>query len=364
MDLASQRASSRRTVLAAAAGGIAAAVAGMLGRPSSVAAVNGDAVLVGQTRYGSATTAIDTSASPATAFMALSNAGAAVAASSESGYGVYAGSVSSYGVHAASDSSAGVFGTSVSGNGLYGSSVLGIGVQGFAEAAGQTGVFGQCDQGYGVGGYSALGGGTRGGTEDGIGVEGYANGSGTGAGGYSVNGIGVEALSTMGLALKVTGKVKLNRSGRRLAAAGATYLDVPVTGGVTTSNLCFANLATYRTGVYVAAVRPTRPRPGSASISTRRCPWQPTWPGWSWTSSGPAQGATGGRLVALGAWRSLVAHLNGVQEVERSNRSAPTTLSHEQDPPVTRRVFRFRGPCVRRNARAGGGGSQETIRGG
>ena len=33
----------------------------------------------------------------------------------------------------------------------------------------------------------------------------------------------------------------------------------------------------------------------------------------------------GARLRRLGAWRSLVAHLNGVQEVERSNRSAPTT---------------------------------------
>ncbi len=33
-----------------------------------------------------------------------------------------------------------------------------------------------------------------------------------------------------------------------------------------------------------------------------------------------------GKLVFLvGAWRSLVAHLNGVQEAERSNRSAPTT---------------------------------------
>ena len=28
--------------------------------------------------------------------------------------------------------------------------------------------------------------------------------------------------------------------------------------------------------------------------------------------------------TSVGAWRSLVAHLNGVQEVERSNRSAPT----------------------------------------
>ena len=33
-------------------------------------------------------------------------------------------------------------------------------------------------------------------------------------------------------------------------------------------------------------------------------------------------GALKGQLV--GAWRSLVAHLNGVQEAERSNRSAPT----------------------------------------
>ena len=30
-------------------------------------------------------------------------------------------------------------------------------------------------------------------------------------------------------------------------------------------------------------------------------------------------------LAVLGAWRSLVAHLNGVQEVPRSNRGAPTT---------------------------------------
>ena len=51
-----------------------------------------------------------------------------------------------------------------------------------------------------------------------------------------------------------------------------------------------------------------------------------------------------GRLVDLGAWRSLVAHLNGVQEVERSNRSAPTTLLNVKRPSseiVRRRLFRF-----------------------
>ena len=41
----------------------------------------------------------------------------------------------------------------------------------------------------------------------------------------------------------------------------------------------------------------------------------------------PARRRADARLDGLGAWRSLVAHLNGVQEVERSNRSAPTTLS-------------------------------------
>ena len=37
----------------------------------------------------------------------------------------------------------------------------------------------------------------------------------------------------------------------------------------------------------------------------------------------------------IGAWRSLVAHLNGVQEVERSNRSAPTTLLSTNWPPAS-----------------------------
>ena len=43
-------------------------------------------------------------------------------------------------------------------------------------------------------------------------------------------------------------------------------------------------------------------------------------------------------LSVVGAWRSLVAHLNGVQEVERSNRSAPTiTWTRERPPGPVRR---------------------------
>jgi hypothetical protein len=42
-------------------------------------------------------------------------------------------------------------------------------------------------------------------------------------------------------------------------------------------------------------------------------------------------------LFVVGAWRSLVAHLNGVQEVERSNRSAPTISHARKRPSVHRR---------------------------
>ena len=48
----------------------------------------------------------------------------------------------------------------------------------------------------------------------------------------------------------------------------------------------------------------------------------------------------------VGAWRSLVAHLNGVQEAERSNRSAPTIDLNVKGPPgvVPERAFRFQAP--------------------
>ena len=46
---------------------------------------------------------------------------------------------------------------------------------------------------------------------------------------------------------------------------------------------------------------------------------------WSTNEIEPAGAVVGsGILSVVGAWRSLVAHLNGVQEAERSNRSAPT----------------------------------------
>ena len=77
----------------------------------------------------------------------------------------------------------------------------------------------------------------------------------------------------------------------------------------------------------------------TCSRASRRTSWPTSGAGWS--GVGGAGGDQPGGLTEagssaaplvdsgpVGAWRSLVAHLNGVQEAERSNRSAPTsTLS-------------------------------------
>ena len=63
--------------------------------------------------------------------------------------------------------------------------------------------------------------------------------------------------ATTGTALQATGKVKLNRSGKATIGAGKSYVDVTVAGGLAGTPLCFANLRTNRTGVYVQSVVPT-----------------------------------------------------------------------------------------------------------
>jgi hypothetical protein len=69
------------------------------------------------------------------------------------------------------------------------------------------------------------------------------------------------------------------------------------------------------------------PAPGSPATGRTGQPDQPPPP--TVLDSGP-----------VGAWRSLVAHLNGVQEAERSNRSAPTiNLSANEALRTVRRAF-------------------------
>jgi hypothetical protein len=90
--------------------------------------------------------------------------------------------------------------------------------------------------------------------------------SGTGVLATATTGTALKAAATTGTALRVDGKASFSRSGRVLIGTGKTYVDVTVPGGVAPSALCFANLAVYRSGVAVAAVRPAYPATGKVRI--------------------------------------------------------------------------------------------------
>lgn len=87
-------------------------------------------------------------------------------------------------------------------------------------------------------------------------------------------GIGVTAInSEHGRALHVSGKAEFStRSGRATVRAGmaVTDIDLRSKGGLSGTPLCFANLSSYRPGVYVAAVRPNHPVAGKARIYLNR----------------------------------------------------------------------------------------------
>jgi hypothetical protein len=59
-----------------------------------------------------------------------------------------------------------------------------------------------------------------------------------------------------------------DRSGRISIPTGKAYVDVDLQakGGLSGTPLCFANLLSYRSGVYVAAVRPNYPVAGKLRI--------------------------------------------------------------------------------------------------
>jgi hypothetical protein len=98
--------------------------------------------------------------------------------------------------------------------------------------------------------------------------------------GYSDSGTGVYARASTGTALQVSGKVRFSRSGRAAVAAARSYVDVSVAGGLTGTPLCFANLLTYRSGVYVAAVRPNYPTVGKVRIYLNKAVTASTYVAW------------------------------------------------------------------------------------
>jgi hypothetical protein len=117
-------------------------------------------------------------------------------------------------------------------------------------------------------------------SDNGEGVLGQSHGSfgipssGVHGSATKAGGIGVTATSAEGgTALYVSGKAKLaTRSGRATVRAGmaVTDIDLRSKGGLSGTPLCFANLSSYRPGVYVAAVRPNHPVAGKARIYLNR----------------------------------------------------------------------------------------------
>jgi hypothetical protein len=110
----------------------------------------------------------------------------------------------------------------------------------------------------------------------GIGIRGLAQGFQPAVEGKASHpqGVGVAATNVeLGTALMVRGKAKfLHRSGRATVRAGKslTDIDLRLKGGLSGTPLCFANLTTYRRGVYVTAVRPNHPIAGKARIYLNR----------------------------------------------------------------------------------------------
>lgn len=161
-----------------------------------------------------------------------------------------------YGVAGSSSgaAAAGVWGSNSAGTGVRGTSVSQSGVLGFggsgAAPAGpaSTGV-------YGFAAAVASSRGVFGKTTIGAGVRGEAT-----------SGVGLQGVATTGLALAVSGRATFSRSGRASVPINASYVDVTVPGGLSSSANVLATLQSYRAGVYVAAVRTNYPTSGKARI--------------------------------------------------------------------------------------------------
>ena len=226
---------SRRAVLAAAAGA-AGAIAATAIRPIGAAAADPNDVVMGVDNPTTATTSVTDSGADSTGLCRTCDRhGLRVRRRSHERRRcgpVRWGATARTGDRPSSrrvTSHTGVFGFSAAGDGV---TTYGLGVWGDSP---DTGVYGTGT--YGVEGYG------------GVGVAGYANGlSGT---------IGVYAWSpnTTATALRVDGKVRFSRSGRKAMSSGHSSVAVTLAGTTSTSKV-FAVLATSESGRYVRAVVP------------------------------------------------------------------------------------------------------------
>jgi hypothetical protein len=156
----------RRALLVASLGGLAATVAAALGRPEIVRAGSDGDVVLGAANASPSTTSIGSLSSGVTAFQA-------VASGAGNGIGVHGHSAEGFGVLGASSSGIGVVGGSTSSYGVRGTSVSNNGVQG--QSTSGQGVVGTSDTGFGVSGTSPNSTGVVGSSGTGVGVHAYSN---------------------------------------------------------------------------------------------------------------------------------------------------------------------------------------------
>jgi hypothetical protein len=238
-----ERSTSRRAVLAAAAGAAAAFVARGVLEPESVnAADDGTAIVIGGTyadAVGQTTVANDNNANrviwiasnadgagahgDGVAITGFSAKNIGVEGWSGTGEGVYGHSTSNYGVHGQSGSGYGVLGQATTGRAVAGFSDGNYGVMGLSSSAiGHAGVFGQGNGGPGVEGHSGAT----------TGVMGYAGGlvpsrkTKTGVHGFCGSdnaSVGVWGEAVTGYAFRGSGRVRFDKvTGVASIAKGAT----------------------------------------------------------------------------------------------------------------------------------------------
>lgn len=265
------RPQSRRAILAALGGAVAALVAQALGRPLPARATHAGYV---QKEHENPTTS-------ETAIVATTPNGALVETTafrgeSDLGYGVVG--VSAAGPDAVGPRNTGVYG--VAGPGLNAAPSTGeVGVYGFSESAFAVGTWGDSIEGVGVlgtgfigvEGFGAVG--ALGWSETHTGVHGFA-GSGdppppparTGVFGFGPsNGIGVRGDAPWpGQALRANGAVVFSRSGRSFVGAGTSAVTKTAID-LSANSLVFALVQANRPGLFVRAVQ-TNPAGRSFTI--------------------------------------------------------------------------------------------------
>lgn len=263
---------SRRSLLAASLGGLAALVGHALGRPADAQAANGDPVVLGTDMTATSVTTIRNKTnvsgvlqldSLGTAFSAVSSSEAANAIQGESnganGVGVWGRSAFGYGIGGLSDGGIGVDGRSEGGTGVYGTSA----------SSEDPAIVGR-SYGGSAGLFGFAGGGAPPAAPQDTGVYGFATGyalrpasAAVGVHGRATAGTGVLAQADQaGTALRVYGKATFSRSGILTIGAGKASISKSV-AGLTSGSLVFAVV---RTGDGKAWVRKVKPFSGSFTV--------------------------------------------------------------------------------------------------